>query len=264
MKKRSAEEMVAYALEIDPALLAFVPELLTDLDELGSDAESIVKVLEQLELPQSSTVVDLGCGKGAVAVEIADELDCDVVGIELFEPFISACRDAAEKLGVSDLCRFLHGDILSMTNAVEPADVAVYAALGDVLGSWEETVGIIRQYVKPGGFLLISDAFIKDGGSSSYPGFENYANRDETISRLTVHGDILRYELLESEDTDPGSGNQCDREEADLIYQRAVAIAKAHPELEADLLGFAKGQVEENSYIDENLIGAIWVLQRAN
>jgi cyclopropane fatty-acyl-phospholipid synthase-like methyltransferase len=87
---RSEDEMVAYALETYPELLPYVPELLADLGELGSDAQAITSVLDDLNLTESASVVDLGCGKGAVAVEVAEGLSLKVLGIDLFEPFIKA------------------------------------------------------------------------------------------------------------------------------------------------------------------------------
>ncbi len=60
---RSEDEMVAYALEIHPSLLPYLPELLADLGELGSDAQAIAGILNNINLPGSTSVVDLGCGR---------------------------------------------------------------------------------------------------------------------------------------------------------------------------------------------------------
>ena len=146
---RSEAEMVAYALEIQPALLPFIPELLRDLDELGSDAALIAQALGDLPLPPAATVIDLGCGKGAVSIAIARRLGVHVLGIDLFAPFIAHCQQAAAAAGVSDLCEFRHGNIARLAGSVEPADVVVFAALGDVLGPLDETMRVIRQFAKP-------------------------------------------------------------------------------------------------------------------
>ena len=198
---RTEQEMVAYALEIEPALLSYVPELLADLDELGSDAELIVEVLRHFDLPESSRVIDLGCGKGAVSVEIADELGFQVLGIELFEPFIDSCLDLASEAGVSKLCEFRHGNILKLAGQLEPADVVVFAALGDVIGLLDESVRVIRRFVRPGGLIVVSDAFIKEGGSADFPGFEHYAGHAETVRRLAACGDVLVY--IDAQDLKP-------------------------------------------------------------
>lgn len=257
---RSEEEMIAYALEIDPSLLPFVPELLADLDELGSDAELIAKVLGDLDLTAASVVVDLGCGKGAASVEIAEVLGCRVVGIELFEPFVRICEALAHERGVSDRCEFRHGDILKLAEIAGPFDAAVFAALGDTLGGLDATIRAVRRYVRPGGYLVISDVFLKDGGSAGFPGFENYADRPETRRLLESCGDIVVREVRESAEEAVDSDEAM---ESELIRRRAHELAGRHPELADALLGFATFQAEANEYIAKNLIGAIWVLRRS-
>lgn len=253
---RSEDDMVSYALEIHPELLPYVPELLADLGELGSDAQAITRILEELNLTGAASVVDLGCGKGAVAVEIAEALNIKVLGIDLFEPFIKPCKELAESRGVSELCHFIHGDILKLAGNIDPRDVVIFAALGDVLGPLDQTISVIRQYAKPGGFIVISDGFIKDGGSSDFPGFEQYSDHDNTISRLTACGDALVSEAIEAFDFNRG--------EAELIAERASVIAARRPEIAAKVFKYAETQAAEYEYLDENFIGAIWVLKRSH
>ncbi len=255
---RTEEQMVAYALETEVELLPFIPELLADLEELGSDSEVVAEVIEELDLPNDARVVDLGCGKGATALEIADELGLEVVGVELFEPFVDACNELARKRDLGNKCTFVHGDIVKLAGQLPPADVAIFAALGDVIGRLDTTINIIREYVRPGGFLVISDSFIASGGSTDFPGFEQYAEHDETIRRLTSCGDRLIREVLEEEFDD----DESDLDEDALIAARAETIALRHPEIASAVREFAASQAAENAYIASNLCGAIWVLER--
>lgn len=256
---RSEDEMVAYALEAHTALLPYLPELLADLQELGSDAEAITRVLDDLNLTKSATIVDLGCGKGAVAVEIAENLNLNVLGIDLFEPFIENCREQAESRGVSELCHFIHGDILKLAGKIEPCDVAIFAALGDVLGPLDQTVSVIRKYAKPGGYMVICDGFIRDGGSSDFPGFEQYAERRGMIARLVACGDTLVGEIIETND-----GDLDEHDEGELIAARARAIAARQPDIAVEVLNYAEAQAAEYEFIDENFVDAIWVLKRSH
>ncbi len=255
---RTDEEMIAYALEVSPSLLPYIPELLADLDELGSDAQLIVEVLRELEISRASRVIDLGCGKGATAVEIASELGYRVFGIELFEPFVDACNEAARAAGVAALCEFRHGNILKLVDTVEPADVVIFSALGDVLGPLDETVRVIRRFAKPGGVVLISDGYIREGASSDFAGFENYVGHAESIQRLTSCGDVLIREVPEPEPSEVASDD-----ESPLIRARAERIAARHPELREELLAYAEEQAAENLFIQENFAGTLWVLQRS-
>ena len=254
---RTESEMVAYALEVDPALLPWISELLGDFDELGSDAAVIVDVLGKLGLPASARLVDLGCGKGAVAVAIVRAFGWRVEGIELFAPFVEACRDRADSAGVSDLCTFRHGDILKLAGRMAPVDVAVYAALSDVLGPLDETIGVIRRFVRDGGYMLICDDFIKDGGSAGFPGYENYAAHDETLRRLQAHGDRLRREVIV-----PADSQDAFTQDMVRIEQRAAALAARQPDLEAALARYVEDQRREYAFMAENVVPAVWVLER--
>ena len=86
------DESVAQAMEIDVRLLPLLPELLTDLSELGSSAEQVVSALESVGVNPESTVLDLACGKGAVAVALAQRLGVRVEGVDGFLPFLKAAR----------------------------------------------------------------------------------------------------------------------------------------------------------------------------
>lgn len=254
---RDETEMVADAFAIDAGLLPWIPELLSDFDELGSNAALIIEVLKEARLSTSSRVVDLGCGKGAVAVAIAKAFGCRVEGVELFEPFVDLCRQRAAAAGVSDRCRFRHAEIRGLAGRTEPADVAVFAALGNLLGPFDQSVGVIRQFVRPGGFILICDDYIEDGGASDASCIKSYASRDETLRRLQSHGDVLRRELIE-----PIDHSQNYAREIAQIRRRAEGLAERHPELKADLIRYVENQEREYAYMDANVIPAIWLLQR--
>lgn len=105
---------------------------------------------------------------------------------------------------MSDLCEFGQGNIAGLAGSLEPADAVVFDALGDVLGPLDETMRVLRQFAKTGGFVVVSDPYVRDGGSTSFDGFESYGTRSETIVRLTAWGDVLIREALEpaAEDKD--------------------------------------------------------------
>lgn len=255
---RSETEMLAYALEIDPALLPHAPELFADLDELGGNAEAITALIAGLNLPEGAKIVDLGCGKGAVSIKIADELGLRVFGIDLFAPFIPICEAAARDAGLADLCQFRHGNLVALAGKIEPFDVVVYAALGDVLGPLDETMAILRCYVKPGGYVVIDDCFVGEGGSTRFPRLENYVSYEETIARITKWGDkLVREVILETADDD-------EDQDSPLILARAQALAKRYPELAEKLAAFARDQAAEVTFLSENMVGALWAIQRAN
>lgn len=263
-EQRTAESMIATALEMDPELLPFAPELLADLDALGADVPLIVSTIAALGTGPDATIVDLGSGKGAASIELARTLGCAVHGIELFEPFVHTARDAAEAAGISARCRFTHGDIVQLAGTLPPADVAVFAALGDVLGPLDDTVGILRRYVRPGGHIVINDCCRRDSSSATFPGFEHCVTLAGTRPLLTAHGDELVAELLEADDDATGDHAIDDHaiDEAAVIAARAAGLARRHPALAPKLQAFVDSQRAEYDFLDQHTIGVVWVLRR--
>ena len=255
---RSEKEMIAYALEVQPELLPYIPKLLADLAELGSDSEVTVELVASLDLPAEAQVLDLGCGKGVVSVAIAEELGLRVLGIDLFDPFIGSASEAAEAAGVAHLCTFRQADILKVVDEIAPVAVAVFAALGDVLGPLDETVGVIRRFVQPDGHYIIDDSYLNEMGSVSYGGTEGYASHEETLRRLAASGDVVVREIREPLE----SVVAANAENNASIRRRAQALAGVHPALKGALPGFVEDQELECDYLEKNLISASWLIRR--
>lgn len=138
-----------------------------------------------------------------------------------------------------------------------PADVAILAALGDVLGTPAETMAVLREHVAPGGFVVISDVFLRDGGSADFAGFDQYQTRAATVAGLTAWGDTLVSEVVNGEIEDVADA------QGEAIERRALALAWRHPEQSERLLEFARNQRAANEHIAENLSDVVWVLRRS-
>lgn len=120
------KKKLAEALAVAPEILPYFSALLADIRVLGSWPEEIIELLRSVELPRRSTkVLDLGCGKGAVTLPIAEELRFRVRAVDLFPPFIEEARERAEKRGVAHLCRYEVGDIRDVLKEGGSYDVAI-------------------------------------------------------------------------------------------------------------------------------------------
>jgi 2-polyprenyl-3-methyl-5-hydroxy-6-metoxy-1,4-benzoquinol methylase len=239
-----------------------VVDLLADFEELGSEADDIVDVLRSVGVHSNSRVIDLGAGKGSVAVAVATEIGCDVTGIELHKPFVDLANNAAHTAGVAQRCRFIHGDILQLVGALDEADAVIYAALGDVLGPLDETIRAIRLFAKPGGHIVITDCVLRDGPTATFPGFENYTTIGPARERLTAAGDAIVAEELDTDDPDDDHENSDHQPDADAIEARAHQIAARRPDLRAELERFAQSQRDEYLYLEQHTTPVIWALQR--
>ena len=257
MDERQQRE-VAQAFDATPELLPFVPELLDDLWALGCSLEVIVDLLRPLGLPAERTrVLDLGCGKGAVALTLAREFGFQALGIDFFEPFIEESRRHAEEMGLASRCRFVCEDICDTLLKANDFNVVIYASVG-VLGSLDECVAKLRQCVHPGGYMLIDNVFLADPEKVESPWYEHCATHQESLRRLTAHGDALLHEvIIPTEDV-----KALNRKYTELIRRRAEKLAKLHPEAADSFLWYVEKQERESDIMETTMISAVWLLQR--
>ena len=105
------EKLVASLTGETAELLPFLPYLLQDFWELGSEPEVMVGLVgKHVDLSEDTRVLDLACGKGAVSVRLAQKLGVKVKGIDLLPAFLEEARQKAEEFQVGDLCEFVLGD----------------------------------------------------------------------------------------------------------------------------------------------------------
>jgi len=254
-----SEREIAAAFGIESHLLPVLPELLTDIWALGSWPEKIVELLRSATgLRQGASVVDLGCGKGAVAIPIARDLSLRVNGIDLFPPFLAEARARAESAGVSGLCHFEVGDWRQALRKGEQYDVAILAAVG-AIGDYGQTIRETGRIVCPGGVLVIDDGFLDSDAKPTPPGYEYYRSHGETIRLLTSHGDRLMAEhLVPAEEM-----KECNRINNESIRRRAAGLADRHPELTEALERYVHSELEECAFLESRTTAAIWLLERS-
>ncbi len=252
------DEQVARTMEADVRLLPVLPQLLVDLQELGTSADQVVSALYSAGVEPASTVLDLGCGKGAVAVALAERLAVRVEGIDAFPPFLEAARALASVRGVSSRCVFRKGDIRNFLGRAGHYDTVLLLSVGPVSGDHQRTVADLRTLVRPGGYIVIEDGFLAQG-VEHLSGCEGYAGRGETLHRLTASGDALVQEVVcTTEET-----RSVNERNTALIRQRARLLEASHPDLAGSLGAYVARQERETERLGTDLICAVWVLRRA-
>ncbi|HUU62475.1 MAG TPA: class I SAM-dependent methyltransferase [Dehalococcoidia bacterium] len=254
----SQQREVAEAFDATPELLPFIPELLSDLWALGCSLEVIVELLRPLGLPAETTrVLDLGCGKGAVALTLAREFGFQALGVDFFEPFIEEARRHAEEMGLASRCGFVCEDIRDTLLKANDFDVVIYASVG-VLGRLDECVAKLRQCIHPGGYMLIDAVFLADPEKVESLWHEHCATHQESLRRLTAHGDALLHEvIIPTEDV-----KALNRKYTELIRRRAEKLAELHPEAADSFLWYVEKQERESEIMETTMISAVWLLQR--
>jgi len=95
------EQSIADSLEANKKILPYMPYLLQDMWTLGCSLESIISAAGSVGLHDKSKVLDLGCGKGAVCIQLAARFGCNVLGVDASEPFLKDAQTKASEYKVS-------------------------------------------------------------------------------------------------------------------------------------------------------------------
>lgn len=249
---------VAAALDADPALAPYLAELLADLQELGSSAETVCGIVAPLGLPAGLRALDLGCGKGTIAAALAQRFGFRATGIDGFAPFIEEAKRIAAREGVAHLCDFRCGDLRGALDAHPPYDIVVLAAMGRLLGDVRETQRQLRRAVRPGGYMILDDGYLADGHDVDQENYAGYLPHAATVEALQSFGDTIVREVRSTKD-DIAAENA---ENTRRIRARAEALAKRHPQDAAVILAYVARQEEESAVIENDLINATWLIRR--
>jgi 2-polyprenyl-3-methyl-5-hydroxy-6-metoxy-1,4-benzoquinol methylase len=249
----SVEEKLAKSLTAESTeLIPYLPYLLQDLWELGSSPRDMLDMIRKhVPVTGETRVLDLACGKGAVSVHLARELGCKVKGVDILPDFVEFARTKAGEYGVDGLCEFVVGDITEAVTVESGYDVVVLGAVGDVLGNPEETIRKLKNTVKPGGYILIDDAY-GNGAEVDY-----YTRQD-----WSVVFDRTGVTLIEERLGDNDELVDLNREQQGHIVKRARELMETYPEKSHLFESYINSQQAECDEL-ENEISGVTLLLRA-
>jgi protein-L-isoaspartate O-methyltransferase len=135
---KTLEESVVSAMDgdgINSELFHYLPYILQDLWEIGSDPDVMIELIGKYNsVPEKLSILDLGSGKGAVSIRLAQKYGCRCHGIDGIPDFVSFSNEKARELGVEKrLCTFEVGDIRTAIHNLPKYDVI---SLGPLARCW--------------------------------------------------------------------------------------------------------------------------------
>jgi SAM-dependent methyltransferase len=140
--------------------LAIDPDTgITDQNHPGG-VEAVLTLAVAAKVSLTSTVVDVGAGLGGPARVLAQAFGCSVVGIELDQNRYEAAVRLTGLVGLASRVTFLRHDALSGTAGLENIDVLWGQSAWVHFPNPEAFLDLWIPTVRPGGRVVISDAFL--------------------------------------------------------------------------------------------------------
>ncbi|MCL1804337.1 MAG: class I SAM-dependent methyltransferase [Eubacteriaceae bacterium] len=259
--KETAEKLVRSLSWETTDLLPFLPYLLQDFWELGSDPDLMVNVIKKYIIISGATrILDLACGKGAVAVKVAQKLQARVKGIDLVPEFIEYGMKKAKEFGVEGLCEFVIDDINEAVKTEKDYDCVIFGAAGvDILGGPMEALSKLKATVKQGGYILIEEGYIPNDGRR-----ENIRYNSDNYFPLHYWLDLFdsaRLELVESA-SGHSEGSLDSETGLAAITARANELIEKYPDKKELFEGYVRNQENEYADLDDSLATVTWVLKK--
>ncbi|KAG6919835.1 hypothetical protein DXG01_000340 [Tephrocybe rancida] len=135
----------------------------------------------QMNLRPGMRVLDVGCGVGGPAREIAQFSDATIIGLNNNDFQINRARKYTAKAGLENQVTFVKGDFMKLAEQFgDNSFDAVYAIEATVHApTWEGVYGEIFRILKPGGVFGVYEWCMTDTWDPSIPSHKNLAHRIE-------------------------------------------------------------------------------------
>lgn len=158
-----------------------------------------------LEVTRNCRILEIGCGSGRYALQVAENAECSIVGVDLNEAGVGNSNSLARARNLSDRVRFEHCDAskkLPFSNAVFDA---VFS--NDTLCHIPGRFAVLKEahrVLKPRGRFLFSDALVI-GGSISHKEIATRSSIGYYLFTPPGHNEQLirdaGFKLIEAKDT---------------------------------------------------------------
>lgn len=130
-------------------------------DKERGHAAALLRANEEVHraarLKPGARVLDAGCGIGGTSLWLAENANCDVLGIGLSEKQVARAERAARERGLSDKVQFAIMDYSAV--ALEDSSFDAVIAIESLCHASDKSAFFAEAYrlLRPGGWLVVSD-----------------------------------------------------------------------------------------------------------
>ncbi|WP_295937194.1 class I SAM-dependent methyltransferase [uncultured Alistipes sp.] len=251
------DESVAAAMDArqDTAIVPFLPYIFQDWWELGTPSGIVLEIIQRhFKTYSKLQVLDLGCGKGAVSVKLAETLGCKCHGIDAIPEFIAAAKEKAKEYGVEALCRFEVGDVREKIERLDIFDIFIFGATGPIFNDYFSALTALSEHLSDEGIIVIEEAYIDDTSTFQHPPL---VTRKELLKQFAQAG----MELVD-ETTGKHSDFADSAEDMENIVKRCNELKMEHPEKSSLFENYVRNQASEYDVLENKVGGSILVLKR--
>jgi cyclopropane-fatty-acyl-phospholipid synthase len=192
--RRGSRRNIAYHYDISNAFYAewLDPDLIYSSALYATGAESleeaqalkIDRIVELLDLPQAASVLEIGCGWGALATTLAARCGAQVTGLTLSTEQLAHARQRAQAMGLAEKIELRLQDYRDVQGQYDRiVSIEMLEAVGE--GYWPTFFDTLRRRLRPGGSGVLQVITIDE----AY--FERYRHSTDFVQRFIFPGGKL-------------------------------------------------------------------------
>jgi len=256
---KSIEESVVTSMDgTDKELFPFLPYILQDLWEIGADPDVIISLIcKHTNKFHNLKVLDLGCGKGAVSIKIAQKLSCMCHGIDAIIEFIDYANKKSIEFKVDHLCKFEVADIRERIKTLPKFDIIILGAIGPVFGDYYSTLTVLSRCLDINGIFIIDDGYIEN--NSDY--IHLLIQKQEAVhQQIKSSGMQLVDEIIINKDDIKDSDDFI----FDNLKKKCVELIDKYPDKKQLFDNYIKKQEEENDVLENKVVCSTMVIKKSS
>lgn len=175
-----------YARWLDPSMTyssaRFDGDLTLSLE--AAQARKYQRMLDLADLPDGSSLLEIGCGWGGFAEHAARTAQHRVRGLTLSREQLDYARDRIARAGLDGRCEFVFQDYREETGQYDGiASIEMFEAVGEAY--WPAYFATLKRSLKPGGRAVVQTILIDDAL------FERYRTGSDFIQQYVFPGGML-------------------------------------------------------------------------
>jgi SAM-dependent methyltransferase len=132
------------------------------------DGRALDEVIARIPLTASSRILDIGCGRGRLLLDILQRTGASGVGVDMHELAIRSAAQEANARGIADRVDFTLAAFDPEVHAAEPFDLVVCIGSSHALGGFPDAWPTFQSIIAADGFLLLGEGYWKQPPPAPY------------------------------------------------------------------------------------------------
>jgi cyclopropane fatty-acyl-phospholipid synthase-like methyltransferase len=249
------QESIATSMDCeDVELVEYLPYILQDFYEIGSSAQSLARIVKENNAKESVKIIDLGCGKGTVLIELAQRVKSECLGIDGIKEFIDYANEQVRMRGITN-CKFKAGDIRRTDKIQGKYDFIILGSIGPVYGDYYTTMEKLKPLLCDDGIIILDDGYIEERKDSTHA---TIGIKKVLIDQIKTAGMEIIKEYLGDEISDK---SEYEKQYQDIKI-RCHELMLKYPNKKELFEGYIRKQKEEYHNLEEEITCSTMLIKR--